>query len=154
MDGLYLGDLKRRGLFQVRCFSQRQALYPPATYAQRYASQALPNCPLDNKLQHIYNVFMNSISFSWDDRKDIASQKKHRVLFKEAQTVFFDEHAIEYYDPDHSESEDRFLMLGHSYRIRILVVSYTLRKDGKEIRIISARKATKKEQKSYSGEIL
>ena len=97
---------------------------------------------------------MDAISFSWDDRKNIANRKKHRVSFEEAQTVFFDEHAIEYYDPDHSESEDRFLMLGHSYRIRILVVSYTLRKEGTEIRIISARKATKKEQKAYLGEKL
>jgi len=97
---------------------------------------------------------MNSISFSWDDRKNIANQKKHKVSFEEAQTVFFDEYAIEYNDPDHSESEDRFLLLGHSYRIRVLVVSYTLRKDGIEIRIISARRATKKERKAYSGEIL
>ena len=97
---------------------------------------------------------MDSISFSWDDRKNKANQAKHRVSFEEAQTVFFDEHAIEYLDPDHSESEDRFLMLGHSYRIRVLVVSHTLRKDGTEIRIISARKATKKEQKTYLGEKL
>jgi len=97
---------------------------------------------------------MNFISFSWNDRKNIANQKKHRISFEEAQSVFFDEHAIEYYDPDHSASEDRFLMLGHSYRVRILIVSYTLRKDGAEIRIISARKATKKEQKAYFGEKL
>jgi len=97
---------------------------------------------------------MIPISFSWDDRKNISNQKKHKISFDEAQTVFFDEHAIEYYDPDHPESEDRFLMLGHSYRIRILIVSYTLRKEGSEIRIISARKATKKEQKAYLGEIL
>ena len=116
--------------------------------------QALPHSPLDNKLQHIYNVIMNSIGFSWDNRKNLANQKKHRVSFEEAQTVFFDEHAIEYDDPDHSESEDRFLMLGHSYRIRVLVVSYTLRKNDTEIRIISARKATKKEQRAYFGEKL
>jgi hypothetical protein len=97
---------------------------------------------------------MDAISFSWDDRKNIANRKKHRVSFEEAQSVFFDEHAIEYFDPDHSESEDRFLMLGLSYKVRILVVSYTLRKDGAEIRIISAKKATKKEQKAYSGEKL
>ena len=97
---------------------------------------------------------MRSISFSWDDQKNKANQKKHRVSFEEAQTVFFDEHAIEYDDPDHSESEDRHLMLGHSYRVRVLVVSYTLRKNDKEIRIISARKATKKEQRAYFGEKL
>jgi hypothetical protein len=94
---------------------------------------------------------MKSISFSWDDRKNRANQNKHKVSFEEAQTVFFDENAIEYYDPDHSESEDRFLMLGLSHKIRVLVVSYTLRKDGSEIRIISARKVIKKEQKAYSG---
>lgn len=106
---------------------------------------------LDNKLQYIYNVFIKSISFSWDDRKNSANQKKHRVSFEEAQSVFFDEHAIEYYDPDHSESEDRFLMLGLSWRARVLVISYTLREDETDIRIISARKATKKEQKAYTG---
>ncbi len=97
---------------------------------------------------------MNSISFFWDDRKNIANQKKHRVSFEGAQSVFFDENAIEYYDPDHSESEDRFLMLGLSYKVRILVVSHTLRGDETEIRVISARKATKKEQKAYTGEKL
>ena len=97
---------------------------------------------------------MNSIRFSWDDRKNIANQEKHRVSFEEAQSVFFDENAIEYYDPDHSESEDRFLMLGISYKVRILVVSHTLRGDETEIRIISARKATKKEQQAYTGEKL
>jgi uncharacterized DUF497 family protein len=96
---------------------------------------------------------MNSISFSWDDRKNTANQSKHGVSFEEAQTVFFDENAIEYFDPDHSKEEDRYLMLGISYRLGILVVSYTLRKDETEIRIISARKATKKEQKAYTGEI-
>ena len=95
---------------------------------------------------------MNSISFSWDNLKNPDNQKKHGVSFEEAQSVFFDENAIEYFDPDHSESEDRFLMLGHRYRFRVLVVSYTLRNDETEIRIISARKATKKEQKTYLGE--
>jgi len=95
---------------------------------------------------------MKSISFSWDDRKNKANKKKHGVSFEEAQSVFFDDHALEYYDPDHSESEERFLMLGLSHKIRVLVVSYTSRKGGTEIRLISARKATKKEQKSYIGE--
>ena len=121
---------------------------------QHYAPNILPNYPLDNKLQHIYNVFMKSVSFSWDDRKNLANQKKHKASFEEAQSVFFDEHANEYYDPDHSESEDRFLMLGLSYQVRVLVVSYTLREDETEIRIISAKKATKKEQKAYTGEKL
>ena len=119
-----------------------------------YAPYFLPIYPLDNKLQHIYNVNMNSISFSWDDRKNKANQAKHKVSFEEAKSVFFDESAIEYYDPDHSKSEDRFLMLGFSYKVRVLVVSFTLRKEEAEIRIISARKATKTERKAYLGENL
>ncbi len=95
---------------------------------------------------------MNSITFSWDNRKNKANQKKHGVSFEEAQTVFFDENAIEYFDPDHSEEEDRYLMLGFSYRLRVLVVSHSLQKNVSEIGIISARRATKKEQKIYSGE--
>ncbi len=94
---------------------------------------------------------MKSIRFSWDEKKNRANQKKHRISFDEAQTVFFDENAIEYFDPDHSVDEDRFLMLGISFRLRVLVVSYSLRQRGSEIRIISARKATKKEQKVYFG---
>ena len=66
---------------------------------------------------------MNSISFSWDDRKNEANQKKHKISFEEAQSVFFNEYSIEYFDPDHSEAEDRFLMLGVSYKARVLVVS-------------------------------
>jgi uncharacterized protein len=97
---------------------------------------------------------MSSITFSWDDRKNQTNQRKHGVAFEEAQSVFFDENAIEYFDPDHSENEERHLMLGLSYRLRALVVSHSLQKNGSEIRIISARKATKKEQKVYFGEKL
>jgi uncharacterized DUF497 family protein len=94
---------------------------------------------------------MNNIRFSWDDQKNKRNQKKHGVSFEEAQSVFFDENASEFFDPDHSEQEDRFLMLGISYRYRILVVNYCFRKDDTEIRIISARKAAKKEQRMYIG---
>ena len=94
---------------------------------------------------------MKSIRFSWDEQKNRANQKKHRISFDEAETVFFDENAIEYFDPDHSVDEDRFLMLGISFRLRVLVVSYCLRQRGSEIRIISARKTTRKEQKVYFG---
>jgi len=92
---------------------------------------------------------MEEIEFSWDARKARENLKKHRVSFEEASTVFYDENAIEYFDPEHSRDEERFLMLGLSGRLRIMVVSYCLRKVGSEIRIISARKATKKEEKVY-----
>jgi uncharacterized DUF497 family protein len=95
---------------------------------------------------------MPNITFSWDDRKNRSNLKKHGISFEEAQTVFFDEQAIEYFDPDHSAKEDRYLMLGLGHRLQVLVVSYALRQEGSEIRIISARKATKKEEKAYFGE--
>lgn len=93
---------------------------------------------------------MSGIRFSWDERKSKANQKKHGVSFEEAHTLFFDENAIEFFDPDHSEKEDRFLMLGVSARLRILVVCYCCRESGSVIRIVSARKATGKERKFYA----
>jgi len=92
---------------------------------------------------------MDEIKFSWDARKAKRNIKRHKVSFEEAATIFYDEKAIEFFDPDHSKNEDRFLMLGLSWRLRILVVCYCLRKQGLEIRIISARKATRKEKRVY-----
>ena len=89
------------------------------------------------------------LRFEWDERKAKANQKKHAVFFEEAQTVCFDDNAIEFPDPDHSEEEKRFLMLGRSFRLRILVVSHCFRKSESVIRIISARKATRKERTAY-----
>ena len=77
------------------------------------------------------------------------NQKKHGISFEEAVTVFYDENALEFFDPDHSETEDRFIMLGMSFRARILVVCHCVRQAGFIIRIISARKATKNETKKY-----
>jgi uncharacterized DUF497 family protein len=95
---------------------------------------------------------MDEIEFSWDARKARENIRKHKVPFEEASTVFYDESAIEFFDPEHSINEERFLMLGLSGRLRIMVVCYCLRKEGSEIRIISARKATKKEEKVYIQE--
>jgi len=92
---------------------------------------------------------MDEIKFSWDARKAKQNIKRHKVSFEEAAIIFYDEKAIEFFDPDHSKNEDRFLMLGLSWRLRILVVCYCLRKQGLEIRIISARKATRKEKRVY-----
>jgi uncharacterized DUF497 family protein len=71
------------------------------------------------------------------------------VSFEEAQTVFLDENAIRYFDPDHSQDEDRFIMLGLSFRLRLLIVCHCYRKDQVTIRIISARKADKQESADY-----
>ena len=89
------------------------------------------------------------ISFSWDGRKNEANEKKHGVSFDEAKTVFYDENAIRYYDPDHSDDEDRFLMVGLSHKLRILIVCHCFREEVAVIRIISPRKATKGEEDNY-----
>lgn len=94
---------------------------------------------------------MSSVTFTWDKRKNSSNKRKHGVSFEEAQTVFYDENALEFPDPDHTEDESRFLMLGLSIRLRILVVCHCLRSGDSEIRIISARKATKKEREAYAG---
>ncbi len=97
---------------------------------------------------------MNDIRFSWDERKAAQNARKHRVSFEEAMSVFFDENATEFFDPDHSGAEDRFLMLGISSRLRLLVVHYAVRGNGAQIRIISARRASKNESKRYTREEL
>jgi len=95
-----------------------------------------------------YDIIM--IRFEWDEGKNQSNKKKHKVSFEEARSVFFDEFAIEFPDPDHSEQEARFLMLGRSYLLRVLVVCHCLRESDTVIRIISARKATSKERTFYS----
>ncbi len=92
---------------------------------------------------------MKDIRFEWDQRKNGENKRKHKVSFEEAQTVFFDENAIRFFDPDHSEDEDRFIMLGMSFALRILVVCHCYRQDDLVIRIISARKANQREQSDY-----
>jgi hypothetical protein len=92
---------------------------------------------------------MSDIRFEWDDRKSRENKRKHGVSFDEARTVFLDENAVRYFDPDHSEDEDRFIMLGMSFALRVLVVCHCYREDGSVIRIISARKADRHEQSGY-----
>ena len=89
------------------------------------------------------------IRFEWDPGKDNANQRKHGVSFEEAQSVFFDENAVQFYDEENSGHEDRFLMLGISLQSRVLLVCHCERESGSVIRIISARKATKSERKFY-----
>jgi uncharacterized DUF497 family protein len=92
---------------------------------------------------------MKTIDFEWDKKKDQANSKKYSVSFDEARTVFYDEHAIQFFDPDHSESEDRFLLLGTSFKLRALVVCHCFRREETIVRIISARKADKDEEHVY-----
>jgi len=92
---------------------------------------------------------MNKICFTWDKNKARLNRKKHGISFEEAETVFDDDQACLIHDPDHSEEEDRFVLLGLSCSIRLLVVNHCYREDDSEIRIISSRKATKTEEKMY-----
>lgn len=92
---------------------------------------------------------MSELRFEWDERKNRANQRKHGVAFEEARSVFFDQQAVEFYDDEYGESEDRFLLLGVSATLRILMVCHCLREGGNVIRIVSARKATKNEQREY-----
>ena len=94
---------------------------------------------------------MGEVRFEWDERKSRENKRKQRVSFEEAQTVFLDENAIRYFDPDRSDDEDRFLMLGMSFALRVVVVCHCYRTDESVIRIISARRANKREQASYWG---
>lgn len=91
------------------------------------------------------------LRFEWDAQKDAENQTKHRVSFQEASTAFSDEVARFMDDPDHSADEDRFLLLGMSSAARILVVAHCYRDKDEVIRIISARRATRRERAQYTG---
>ena len=96
----------------------------------------------------MYNVHMD-IEFEWDGRKASGNLRKHGISFEEARTAFFDESAVLYHDPDHSDEEDRFLLLGNSFKLNTVVVCHCFRESENKIRIISARKADKSEQTEY-----
>jgi hypothetical protein len=87
--------------------------------------------------------------FEWDEGKNRANRKKHGVSFEEAQSAFLDENARVLPDPEHSEEEERFVLLGLSTSVRILVVCHCYRRKDEVIRIISARKADREEQRQY-----
>jgi uncharacterized protein len=89
------------------------------------------------------------LKFEWDPKKAAANLRKHGVRFEDAQTVFADENAKLIDDPDHSGEEDRFVLLGLSSSLRLLVVCHCYRSEGNVIRIISARKADGNERNSY-----
>lgn len=88
------------------------------------------------------------LDFTWDETKNVKNFAKHGVWFEEATTVFADANALELFDESHSEDEERFILLGLSTLPRLLIVVYCER-DGRNVRIISARKATKKEARDY-----
>ena len=92
---------------------------------------------------------MGNIEFAWDRRKARSNLVKHGVSFDEAQTVFLDENARLIDDPDHSEEEERFVLLGYSFQARCLIVSHCYRESDSVIRLISARRANAQEEEVY-----
>ena len=96
-----------------------------------------------------YYVMAEDLRFEWDPRKAAANRRKHGISFEEASTAFSDELGLIIPDPDHSDDEDRFILLGLSVALRLLVVVHCFREEDGVIRIISARKATKRESRDY-----
>ena len=97
----------------------------------------------------MYNINMGMIRFEWDENKNLINIKKHGISFEEAKSVFYDPNALVRDDPDHSDVEERFIILGFSSEANMLVVSHCYRDSEEVIRLISARKATKNEEKQY-----
>jgi uncharacterized DUF497 family protein len=94
---------------------------------------------------------MASIRFEWDPRKAVANLHKHGISFNEAETAFYDDYAAVLEDPDHSNEEERFLLLGMSAALRVLLVVHAVHESGAVIRIVSARKATRSERAQYDA---
>jgi uncharacterized DUF497 family protein len=99
----------------------------------------------------MYVTNVASVRFEWDPRKAAANLRKHGISFTEAETAFYDDYAAIRDDPDHSEAEDRFVLLGMSAALRVLVVVHCAREAGSVIRLISARRATRSERAQYDA---
>ncbi len=104
---------------------------------------------LDKAHRYNYIVFTIGLRFEWDIQKDLLNRKKHKITFEEAKTAFFDENGLLIEDPAHPDREDRFILLGLSERMKLLVVCHVYRDKEQVIRIISARRAVKREQDQY-----
>jgi uncharacterized protein len=92
---------------------------------------------------------VGNIEFAWDRKKALSNVAKHGISFEEARTTFLDENARLIDDPDHSDEEERFLLLGYSFRARCLLVTHCYRRDASVVRLISARRATPREERVY-----
>lgn len=92
---------------------------------------------------------MEALRFEWDEKKNRANKKKHGVEFDEATSVFYDENAVQFPDPDHSQDEDRFILLGMSFKLRVVIVCHCFREKETVVRLNSARKADNAEEQEY-----
>jgi len=106
---------------------------------------------IDSHVKRKYIVYVKYIHFTWSSVKNSQNRRKHGVSFEEARSAFFDERARLMHDPEHSDQEDRFLLLGMSRKTRLLLVCHCYRESDEEIRIISARKASAAEAEQYWG---
>jgi uncharacterized DUF497 family protein len=114
----------------------------------------LAGIQMDLAVKLMYNVHMVSlgaVKFVWDETKNAANKRKHGISFDEALTVFFSAPLLVFHDPEHSEDEERYIAFGISASTRVLAVVHCESESGKIVRIISARKATKLEQKKFFG---
>ena len=93
---------------------------------------------------------MEEVKFEWDQKKNEANIRKHKISFEEAKTVLGDEKAAIAHDPDHSEDEDRYIIIGFSANSRLLLICFCEKDGGDTIRIISARKLTRRETKQFN----
>jgi len=118
--------------------------------AQRWTLGSAAEKPSCVYVQCKYTVRVSTLRFEWDERKNKTNRRKHGVSFEEAQTTFADEHGLLIDDPEHSDAEDRFVLLGMSSALRVLIVCHCYRSGGDVIRIISARRADRQEQADYS----
>ena len=100
-------------------------------------------------IPHVSRYYLEMLRFDWDERKNKSNRIKHGIWFEEAQSVFSDPHGRLFYDPEHSEHEDRFILLGVSSAARTLIVVHCYKENDSVVRIISARKATRKEVRFY-----
>jgi uncharacterized DUF497 family protein len=107
----------------------------------------------DNFGYYNYAICMKYIQFEWDPSKNETNIKKHQISFDEAKTAFYDPNARLINDPEHSNTEDRFILLGLSKQLNLLIVCHCYKSQDEFIRIISARKATKIESTQYGGQI-
>jgi uncharacterized DUF497 family protein len=100
-------------------------------------------------ISHVSRYYLEMLRFDWDERKNKSNRIKHGIWFEEAQSVFSDPHGRLFYDPEHSEHEDRFILLGVSSAARTLIVVHCYKENDSVVRIISARKTTRKEVRFY-----
>jgi uncharacterized DUF497 family protein len=126
------------------CGSPR--LLRPVTRCRTHAPP-LETQPL--AISHVSRYYLEMLRFDWDERKNKSNRIKRGIWFEEAQSVFGDPHGRLFYDPEHSEHEDRFILLGVSSAARTLIVVHCYKENDSVVRIISARKATRKEVRFY-----